>query len=139
MPDKSNRSKPVDREHDAFWPIMQRAAGLPDDGTEEYQRALEQLKAAMGRMVDARQQMERRSGPLYELSVSRSGLISDAYRSAGSPRCPRGPFIGFSGTGKKLYGPPDHNTPEWLAWRTWVRQRERIRRQHGMQRGKPRI
>ncbi len=78
MDRKSNKSKPV-REVNALWPIMLQAAGLPDD-----QAALQRVKASMRRMVDARRQMERRAGPLYELAVYRSGVISDAYRAAGS-------------------------------------------------------
>jgi hypothetical protein len=84
----------VSRELNALWPIMQQAAGLPDD-----ESALKQIKASMGRMVDARRQMERRAGPLYELARYRSGVISDAYRAAGSPPMQRGPFLGVSATG----------------------------------------
>ncbi len=127
-----SESKPV-RDVNALWPIIQQAAGLPEDHA-----ALKQVNASIDRMVDARKQMERRAGPLYELSVYRSGVISDAYRAAGSPPRPRGPFIGNSRSGKKLYGPPDQNTPEYQAWRAWKRQKEQRRRELGIHRGKPR-
>lgn len=130
---ESNKSKPVSRGLNALWPIMQQAASLPDDET-----SLKQIKASMGRMVDARRQMKRRAGPLYELAHHRLGVISDAYRAAGSPPRPRGPFLGISATGKKLYGPPDQTTPEYKAWRAWVQQKVRLQRELGMQRWKPR-
>ncbi|SRR5712692_4695437 len=91
----------------------------------------------MGWMVDARQQMEKRAGPLYKLAVYRSDVISDAYRAAGSPPKPRGPFLGVSAaSGKKLYGPPDQNTTEYRTWRAWVEQKVRLQRELGIQRGK---
>jgi hypothetical protein len=133
MPRKSNKSKPVNREVTALWPIMQLVAGLPDIET-----ARNQISASMRRMVDTRRQMERRAGPLFEVARYRSDVISDAYRAAGSPPKPRGPFLGVGVTGKKLYGPPDQNTPEYEAWRAWVRQKVRLQRQLGTQRWKPR-
>jgi len=88
-------------------------------------------------MVDARQQMEKRAGPLYKLAVYRSDVISDAYRAAGSPPKPRGPFLGVSAASrKKLYGPPDQNTTEYRTWRAWVQQKVRLQRELGIQRGK---
>jgi hypothetical protein len=96
--------------------------------------ALRRLKASMARMVDAQRQMEQRAGPVYDLSVSRSRVVSDAYRAAGSPPKPPGSPFQFSETGLLERG----DTPEWQAWRAWLQIREQLRRELGIQRGKPR-
>ena len=71
-----SKSKPVDRDLNALWPIMQQAAGLPDDET-----ALKKLKASMGPMVDARQQME--NAPARCISSPFIARASSAMRPGG--------------------------------------------------------
>jgi hypothetical protein len=83
---------------------------------------------AMDRMLEEQSQMERRSGPLYELSKTNSGLIRAAWRAASSPRKPAGSGLQRAETGELVRV----NTPEWRAWRAWKRQREQLRREHGM-------
>lgn len=96
--------------------------------------AVRRLTASMARMVDAQRQMEQRAGPVYDLAVSRSRVISDAYRAAGSPPKPRGPGFQLSETGM----PERVETPEWQAWRAWLTIRYQLRRELGIQRGEPR-
>lgn len=82
----------------------------------------------MAATLEAQLQMQRRTGPLYELSKNNSRLISAAWRAAGSPHKPAGSGLQHTETGhwERI------DTPESRAWRVWVRQRERLRREHGM-------
>lgn len=87
------------------------------------------LAEAFAALNDEHEQMRRRSGPLYELSKKNSGIVSAEYRAAGSPRRPDGPGLVVSPETGKLVRV---DTPEWRAWRAWKRQREQVRREHGM-------
>jgi hypothetical protein len=126
MPRKG-KPKSANTAVNALWPIIQLAAGLPNDETSR-----KRIAASKQRMVEARRQMEQHTGPLYDISVSRSQVISDAYRAAGSPPKPRGPAFQLSETGAL----ERVDTPEWRAWRAWLPVRERLRRDLGIQRGK---
>jgi hypothetical protein len=110
---------------------MQAMAGLPDERSADYAAALKRVMASKARMDDAREQMKRRAGPLYERARYLSGILSDAYRAAGSPRRPPGSRFQLSATGelRRL------DTPEWQAWSAWVQQREQLRGEHGVTRG----
>lgn len=130
-PRKSKKPNPESRELSALWPIMQAMAGLPDERSPDYPAALKRVMASKARMDDARQQMMRRAGPLYERARYLSGILSDAYRAAGSPRRPHGSRFQVSATGELQR----MDTPEWEAWGAWVQQRERLRSEHGVTRG----
>ncbi len=111
-----------------LWPIIQRMTGLPAPGTEGYDEAVKAAKQAMDRMLDEQSQMERRRGPLYELSKKNSRLIVAEWQAAGSPRKPAGSGLERSETGQLVR----IDTPEWQAWRAWKKRREQLRREHGM-------
>jgi hypothetical protein len=98
---------------------------------ERYRAAVERLRTSVQRVVDNQSQIRARAGPIYELSRERSRIISEAWRAVGSPRRPRGPFRGISGTGRKLYRPPDRTTAEWQVWRAWLSERARPYRELG--------
>ena len=127
MPLDRNKPKRVVRKFNALWPIIQQIIGLPDD-----QAALKLVGASMRRMRDARRQMEKRSGPVYELAKYRSGVISDAYRAAGSPPKPPGSSFQPSASGAL----ERMDTLEWQRWRAWLRRRTELQRELGMQRWK---
>jgi hypothetical protein len=92
------------------------------DKTKSYAEAVAALN-------EEQSQIRRRGGPLYELSKRNPGLVSAAWRAAGSPRKPAGSGLQRSPeTGEWVRV----DTPEWRAWRAWKRQREQLRREHGM-------
>ncbi len=130
MPRKTKPPKPQ-LDINAMWPIMQAMAGLPNERSADYPAALKRVMASKARMDDARQQMMRRAGPLYERARYLSGILSDAYRAAGSPPKPAGSRFQLSATGElqRL------ETPEWQAWGAWLQLRERLRGEHGVNRG----
>jgi hypothetical protein len=90
---------------------------------------LKDYAASVASLVEEQSQMRRRSGPLYELSKKNSRLVSAAWRVAGSPRKPAGSGIRRNEAGTLVR----IDTPEWRAWRAWKRQREELRREHGME------
>ena len=94
--------------------------------------ARDRLGDMIRRISDTQHQMRARSGPIYELARERSRIITAAWREAGSPVRPRGAYLGTSGTGKKLYGPPDRTTAEWQIWRQWLHKRTRLQRELGV-------
>ena len=102
-----------------MWTAMPRR---PGESPREY---IDRVITSTG---EARRQMEQRQGPLYELSKANSRIISEAWRAAGSPRKPPG-----SGLQKSASGHLERTeTPEWRAWRAWIRERERLRRENRM-------
>ena len=92
------------------------------------EEAGEYLKRILASTSEAQSQMELRAGPFYELSRDNSRLISEAWRASGSPRKPAGGGLRRTERG----GWERIETPEWQAWRAWLRQREQLRREHGM-------
>jgi hypothetical protein len=84
--------------------------------------------AAMAALNEAMSQMQRRTGPVYELSKKNSHLVNAAWRAAGSPQKPAGSGMQRTETGEWVR----IDTPEWRAWRAWIKQREQLRREHGM-------
>src|SRR5260370_30038657 len=130
MPRKTKPPKPQ-LDINAMWPIMQAMAGLPSERSDDHAAALERVMASKARMEDARQQMMRRAGPLYERARYLSGILSDAYRAAGSPPKPAGSRFQLSATGElqRL------ETPEWQAWGPGLPVRRAPRREAGVDRG----
>lgn len=96
---------------------------------ESWQMTTESWQRGLKAVLDNQQQMRLRSGPMYELSRERSRIVGAAWRAAGSPQRPRGALTGISGTGNKLYGPPDRTSAEWQTWRGWLRKRTRLHRE----------
>jgi len=97
-------------------------ARQPDEPPKDY------LARIIASTAQVQSQMTRRTGHLYELSKKNSGLINTAWRAAGSLRGPAGSSLRRDETGQWVRV----ETPEWRAWRSWIRQRERLRREHGM-------
>lgn len=88
------------------------------------------LDAAIERQWDNWRQMTDQSGPVYTTAKERSRAVAEVYRAAGSP-----PRV-TSGPEALLYAPwkAKRNivpaTPEQAAaWRAWVVERERLRRE----------
>ena len=101
--------------------------------TDEQAAWWEQKGAAMRRQIEATLQMERRSGPYYEASRSRSRIVNEAWKAAGSPRHVRvssrhGQRVYYVHTAQDVI---DVSEDEWQAWRKWVHAREKLRREIG--------
>ncbi len=112
----------MSRVHSSRGTIIEPMPRKPDETSQEY---IQRVLRATGDVID---QMERRSDPLYELSKANSRRSSEAWRAAGSPRKPK-----RSGIQRSTRGVWERvDTPEWRAWRSWLQQRDRLRRQHGM-------
>lgn len=105
----------------------------PEHIVDEDERARRTTKWA--KHAETVRQMKARSGLYYDRSRSLSKLVSAAWMQAGSPRhvCRtwgKPPTYWIRTGGREIQVGED----DWIAWDAWVRERERLRQELGVNR-----
>jgi hypothetical protein len=114
---------------------------------ERTRPAPERLVASMTRIAEAVTQMQARSGPYYDLARERSRIVAAAYKAAGSPRKvgagmaynPLRVVPVFTVRSGKTYHTEPATQADKDAWYSWVRERDHLRRELGVNRGRGRL
>jgi hypothetical protein len=98
----------------------------------------ERLMLGLRRQLEASQQMREHSGPIYDQSRQLGRVVADAYRAAGRPRRVvklwRGGYAHPVRTGPFHADLDPATEDEWKAWEAWVEERNRLRRELGVNR-----